>query len=98
MTNNRIKSLNRAIELLEGLQDDIAYAQVNDTLGLSCEQILTKLARIHNLLDRSYPEDERDDGNLYHRELDFGDEASQGSFDFFTETEDFEEPSVGKYE
>jgi hypothetical protein len=83
MTNDsRAESLSRALDIICELQDTIAYAEATGIDSTSPEYILTKLERVRNLIDRSYPEDESDER---YTELDFGE--AQASFDFY-ETEE----------
>jgi hypothetical protein len=77
------RDLNRALDILEEVLDDIAWDLVSseksaDTLLL--EKIQEKVSRAYYLLDRSYPE-YSDDGYGRDEELDFNDEP-QSSFNF----------------
>lgn len=81
MNDTRAKSLGKAIDLIEKLQDDITFAMVLEQ-HLDMEAVLQSLQKVRQLIDRSYPEDIHDD-RFYQRELDFSteDTLDEGGLD-----------------
>jgi hypothetical protein len=90
-TDTRTKSLLRAIELVETLQDAIAYDSVSSGGWdkITAEYVLEQLQKVHVLIDRSYPEDIHDD-RFQQRELDFTSltYATEGDVDIDEEAEE----------